>query len=215
MSKLTKLKKVKIPPFAMLISGLVIVGLLTAIGGILGYNTQLDNSQVIANEILKQQTAEPTQGGKAAQNKASNPQSSSNESNPNTDETRSPSSHTASSGTIARDSSSSSSGSRPDSKISYVKVFLNVNGSPKGNVSLKSNANQCEVLAQAKAQGVINSLDMRYNRGLNSYGVYMINGIGRTDQVYWTYAVNGKSPPLGCSYITVHGGDSINWQYIN
>lgn len=215
MSKLTRLKKVKIPPFAMLISGLVIVGLLTAIGGIVDYNSQL-NSRVTPVENLVQQTTGLNQENQPEQNKTSSTQDSSSDPEQTPGETGSPGSYaTTPIATSGGGSSSSSGGSLSNNKTSYIKVFLSVSGNPKGSVTLKSTANQCQVLSHAKAQGLINSLDMRYNQGLGSYGVYVIDGVGRTDQVYWTYTVNGKPPPLGCSYIKVRNGDSVNWQYIN
>jgi hypothetical protein len=216
MVNLSKILRVKVPPLAILISGLMIVGLLTAIGGIVDYSNQLNSSQAANTEILKQQTAELTEDTKKAESRTSGEQDSSTGYSSNTNGPAGPNSYTTSSAAIAGDHPSAAAGSsNSNTKTSYVKVFLSVNGSPKGSLTLKNTANQCQVLSQAKAQGLISSLDMRYNKGLNSYGVYIIEGIGRTDQVYWTYAVNGKPPPFGCSYIRVHNGDSINWEYIN
>ncbi len=215
MVNLSKISRVKAPPVAILISGLVVVGLLTAEAGILHYGSELKSYETASAETLKEQKEQLTQNYKDANKKASASQASPNDS-PNRYINGSSYAAGANSGGPGGPASSTSSGSSSvHSKISYVKVFLSVNGSPKGSVSLKSTANQCQVLTQAKAQGVISSLVMKYNESLNSYGVYVIDGIGRTDQVYWTYTVNGKPPPLGCSYVTVHGGDSINWRYIN
>lgn len=97
---------------------------------------------------------------------------------------------------------------------SNVTVNLSVNGSNKGSLSLSPAANQCDVLSSALASGIISSLEMRYNSNFGSMGVYVIDGLGDSSSVWWTYTVNGKSPPLGCSGIKVHPGDNINWQYV-
>lgn len=212
MQNLSKIMKVKIPPFAILISGLVIVSLLSAIGGILHYGSELKNNSEIVISDAPGKPDDLTQNTKGRNNKNNNGPNYINNGSNNVFGAYSSSSPTQASNSA---SDKSAAAALSENKISYVKVSLSVNSSLKGSVSLKSTANQCEVLTQAKAQGVIGSLIMKYNDALNSYGVYVIEGIGRTDQVYWTYTVNGKPPPLGCSYVTVHGGDSINWQYIN
>lgn len=95
-----------------------------------------------------------------------------------------------------------------------VHVSLSVGGTYKGTVPLASTSNHCDVLAQALKVGIINGLDMRYDTVYGTYGVYVINGIGDPGTVWWTYKVNGKSPPVGCSLLQVHDGDSVNWHYI-
>lgn len=97
---------------------------------------------------------------------------------------------------------------------SSVTVDLNVNHQDKGRVVLQSGSNQCQVLSGALSQGVINNLDMRYSSQYNSEAVYVIDGQGDPGTVWWTYTVNGSPPPYGCSYMSVHNGDSINWQYV-
>ena len=92
-------------------------------------------------------------------------------------------------------------------------VSLQINGKSTGDVSIAATASQCDVLRAALAQGVITSLDMRYFASLASYGVYAINGQGDSNQVWWVYSVNGKSPPVGCSKLGVSSGEIINWQY--
>ena len=92
-------------------------------------------------------------------------------------------------------------------------VSLQINGKSTGDVSVAATASQCDVLNDALAQGVITSLDMRYFASLASYGVYTINGQGDSNQVWWVYSVNGKSPPVGCSKLGVSSGEIINWQY--
>lgn len=100
------------------------------------------------------------------------------------------------------------------SPVANITVSLSVNGSYKGQATLPGSSNQCDVLSAALQEGIISDLDMRYNAQYKTYAVYVIDGIGESDAVWWTYAVNGKSPPLGCSNTAVHGGDSVNWQYI-
>jgi hypothetical protein len=55
---------------------------------------------------------------------------------------------------------------------------------------------------------------MRYNSQWGTEGVYVVNGIGDPNVVWWTYTVNGSAPPYGCGYVTVHDGDSVNWRYV-
>ena len=99
------------------------------------------------------------------------------------------------------------------SQPTSVDVTLQINGKTAGNVTVASNANQCDVLSGALKQGVISDLDMRYFSNLASYGVYVINGQGDHDTVWWAYTVNGKSPPVGCSKQGVSGGEITNWIY--
>ena len=99
------------------------------------------------------------------------------------------------------------------SQPTSVDVTLQINGKTAGNVTVASNANQCDVLSSALKQGVISDLDMRYFSSLASYGVYVINGQGDHDAVWWAYTVNGKSPPVGCSKQGVSGGEITNWIY--
>ena len=94
-----------------------------------------------------------------------------------------------------------------------LTVSLQIDSKTAGNVSVATTANQCDVLNDALAQGIISSLDMRYFSSLSSYGVYVINGQGDSNQVWWVYSVNGKSPPVGCSKLGVSSGEIINWQY--
>lgn len=210
----SKILRVKVPPIVILISGLAIVGLLTALGGILHYGNEIShNSEISIENTLEEQETELAEKTGSASKKTSR---SNNHSNRNSNgsygnSTSSPQLQAASSTTAGGTGSSSST---PGSKVSYVKVFLSVNGNPKGNVTLKSGSNHCQVLSQAYAVGLISSLDMRYNSQYKTYGVYVIDGIGDPSSVWWVYKVNGQSPPYGCSYMKVHGGDSVNWQYL-
>ncbi len=100
-----------------------------------------------------------------------------------------------------------------NTQVTSVTVTLQVDSKTVGDVNVAATANQCDVLTDALAQGIISSLDMRYFSSLSSYGVYVINGQGDSNQVWWVYSVNGKSPPVGCSKLGVSGGEIINWQY--
>ncbi|MEK7598010.1 MAG: DUF4430 domain-containing protein [Patescibacteria group bacterium] len=95
-----------------------------------------------------------------------------------------------------------------------VKVSLSINGSPVGQIDMKSSQNQCDVLNQALLQKKIKSLDMRFNRDFKTSVVYLINGVGKKDSVWWGFKVNSKSPNQGCSYINVKNGDSSEWSYL-
>lgn len=93
------------------------------------------------------------------------------------------------------------------------KVNVTLNGT-NFEVKINDNSNQCDVLSKALEQGKIQSLNMRYDNSLGSYGVYQINGVGKENSVWWTYKVNGQSPSKGCSYVKANSGDSIEWKYI-
>lgn len=94
-----------------------------------------------------------------------------------------------------------------------ITVSLTINDTFKGNVSLTEGSSQCDVLQQALADGLIGSLDMRYSSRYKTFGVYIIDGIGGNNAVWWTYKVNDKSPPVGCSSVKAHDGDSVLWEY--
>jgi len=95
-----------------------------------------------------------------------------------------------------------------------VKVSLSINGSPVGQIDMTSDQNQCDVLTQALEQKKIKSLDMRYNKDFKTSVVYLVNGIGKKDSIWWGFKVNGKLPDQGCSYIKVKNGDSTDWSYL-
>jgi hypothetical protein len=95
-----------------------------------------------------------------------------------------------------------------------LKVALLINGKPVGQIDMTSDLNQCDVLSQALAQKKIKSLDMRYNKDFKTSVVYLINGVGKKDSVWWGFKVNGKLPDQGCSYIKVKNGDSADWDYL-
>jgi hypothetical protein len=99
-------------------------------------------------------------------------------------------------------------------QLATVSLTLSINGQSKGLVKLVAGSNQCAVLTQALNDGLISSLDMRYSSQYNTEAVYVIDGIGDPGSIWWTYKVNGTAPPYGCAYVTVHDGDSVNWQYV-
>ena len=95
-----------------------------------------------------------------------------------------------------------------------ASVALSVNGVAKGSVSLTQGSNHCNVLSAALNPGLISSLDMRYSSQYNTNAVYKINGQGDANNIWWTFRVNGASPPYGCSRLLVKNGDQVNWQYV-
>lgn len=95
-----------------------------------------------------------------------------------------------------------------------LSVTLSVDFVRKGTLELAPGSTHCDVLSTALARGLISSLVMRYNKALGSNGVYVIDGKGDDNVVWWVYTVNGKSPPWGCSKVQVRDGDNINWDYI-
>ena len=94
-----------------------------------------------------------------------------------------------------------------------VHVTLQIDNEPPFDLEVDSSHNHCQVLETALAQGKLSSLNLKFFSSLSSYGVYQINGLGDTSQVWWTYSVNGQQPPYGCSQIKVNQGDVIHWTY--
>lgn len=110
-------------------------------------------------------------------------------------------------------SNPASGGAAPQPQAA-VSVNVTVLGSTSFSLSLPASSNQCDVLTNGLNSGKLAQLNMRYNSGYGSYGVYQINGIGKTDQVWWTFRVNGVSPAKGCSYVPVKNYDQIVWEYV-
>lgn len=81
-------------------------------------------------------------------------------------------------------------------------------------VDLPAGSDHCEVLKKALEQGKIKGLDMRYQEEYKTNGVFVINGIGKSDSPWWVYKINGADAPLGCSEIKVAQGDKILWEYL-
>lgn len=99
----------------------------------------------------------------------------------------------------------------PAAKLS---LELSVNGGSGFSMEVEEGSNQCDILSQALQQGKISQLNMKYDSNLNTYAVYQINGIGKENNVWWTYKVNGQSPNQGCSHIKANSGDYIEWNYM-
>lgn len=102
----------------------------------------------------------------------------------------------------------------PTKTAQKIKVLLSINGSPVGQIDMTSDQNQCDILTEALAQKRIKSLDMRYNKDFKTSVVYLVNGIGKKDSIWWGFKVNGKLPDQGCSYINVKNRDSTDWSYL-
>lgn len=207
--KLNKILRSDTHPYLLTVGIVIIITLLTTVGGILhyGHEIQANSEAQVAAAVKKADspvTDDKTAAGSNPTTRNTSAGSSSRTSNNNQSDIT----------TATKTSSYHSSGASSTTKHSYIKVSLSVNGHLKGSVTLLTTANQCDVLKQAYADGLISSLDMRYNSQYKTYGVYVIDGIGDSSSVWWTYKVNGSSPPYGCSYMSVHNGDSVNWQYI-
>ncbi len=99
-------------------------------------------------------------------------------------------------------------------RITQLQVTVSITGLPNFSLSIPPDLNHCDVLNQALQQGKIRSVNMKYDTTYKTYGVYQINEIGKENQVWWTYKVNEKAPPLGCSYVKVNNNDSISWIYV-
>lgn len=102
----------------------------------------------------------------------------------------------------------------PTNTTPTFQVNFSITGSPNLTVDIPEGSNQCDVLSKALEQGKIQSLNMRYDKNLETYAVYQINGLGKENTVWWVYTVNGQSPSQGCSYIKANSGDNIEWKYI-
>ncbi len=99
-------------------------------------------------------------------------------------------------------------------QVAQPVVHVSVSGGNSFDLQIASDANQCDVLTKAQADGKISDLSMKFDSSLGSYGVYKINGLGKDNAVWWTYSVNGQDPPKGCSFIKANNDDHIVWKYI-
>ncbi len=102
----------------------------------------------------------------------------------------------------------------PTPVVQTDQVNVSINGSSNFSLSVADGSNHCDVLSKALSDGKMASLNMKYSSAYDTYAVYQINGIGKENQVWWTYSVNGSNPPLGCSHIKVKNNDSVSWTYI-
>lgn len=211
-----------VPVFAPLGVGLLIITLITALGGVMQHGSEI-NSQLTARPAAAAtaQTSVPRTSGPVSPDE---PQTYSTSTGGitsitsggsgarGTQSTNTPGrpSHT---GAAAAPTTTSATQSAPIETT--ISVNLSVDGQSKGTVKLSSGSTQCDVLSSALSEHVISSLDMRYSSQYKTEGVYVIDGIGDTSTVWWTYSVNGHAPPYGCGYVTAHDGDSVNWQYVS
>ena len=207
--------KQHIPVFAPLGAGLLIITLITALGGLWQYQGELDGklSAKPLAPVSRLTASHQAVPGTVNSGEAGAPESQTDGATPRASGGSGivQSGHTGSTGSAA--SSYGQPGTQADPQ-SVISVSLSVNGHAKGTVRLASGGSQCDVLSQALAEGVISSLDMRYSQSYGTEGVYVIDGQGDHDVVWWTYQVNGHAPPYGCGYTTAHAGDSVNWQYV-
>ncbi len=213
----SKLKS-QLSPFGLLGVGLVVVTLLTALSGMWQYQYEVAHQSPksvaigkydkasLANQNVKaalgedsnrnSQSAQPTGGASHSSNQTAPPKAASQ----NT---------AATPAAPAVDNQPAPAAAPP----ATVSLTLSVNGHTKGSVQLKAGSNQCDVLTQALADGLISSLDMRSSPGLGT-AVYVIDGVGDPGSVWWIYKVNGTEPKQGCALITAHNGDVASWQYL-
>jgi hypothetical protein len=215
----SKLKS-QLPPTGLLAAGLVIITLLTMLSGLWHYNRELASQPAIkltAGVSRPAALAANKNPGLAAASGASGSVTSSapgKSSSAAASGSRATTSRgTAQSGSTAAASSANNQPPGSPAQSTPISVALSVNGSAKGQVALASGSNQCDVLSQALAEGLISSLTMRYNSYLKTQGVYVIDGIGDPENIRWTYTVNGADPHFGCSLVTAHNADSVSWQY--
>lgn len=207
--------KIQLSPNILLVGGLVILTLVTTLGGLwhyqyeLGHSTQLSTTGSAATHAKTNTGATSAAGSSVAdaiQQQVSNTKTSKTSASSN-------SSSTSDSSTAATQAQSQTS-ANPIPTVQKVSLSLSVNGAAKGTVTLPSGDTQCQVLSEALADGLISDLNMRYSSEYGTNAVYVINGQGDPDVINWTYTVNRKLPPYGCSKVTAHDGDVVNWQYI-
>lgn len=198
--------KNQLSQYAPLVFGLVIIALVTALGGLWHYKYEVASQKPAGQSVAG---AKPNKLISASQ--ASVASVSAKKSDPIVSKTGPSSLGQGATATIA-----TTSGIAPVSAIqsSKISVSLSVNGTLKGSVSLPAGSNQCDILSLALANGIIGSLDMRYSAQYQTQAVYVIDGIGDPGTVWWTYKVNGKAPPYGCGAMTAHDGDQVSWQYV-
>ena len=204
--------KQRIPVFAPLGAGLLIITLVTVLGGLWQYQNQLDRSPQLLSPALAASSSQNGHKPNGSQQAGVQNVPAGGAQSAKTDTVRSKVSYTGQAASATSPGTAqTASGASPGSAI--VTVSLSVNGSYAGRVTLPGSDNQCDVLSEALSEGVINYLDMRYDPQNRSYAVYVINNIGDSSSVWWTYTVNGGWVP-GCSSTPVHNNDSVNWQYI-
>lgn len=205
----SKLKN-SLSSYGIVIAGLTAVVLVTALSGLAHYNQELKIQQ---NALPPQAMSSPkalTSAGAPAQNTGSQ---GSAPSDPGSGQ-NTPNNQITSTSKTVNTSSSASQTAVSANNAATISVSLSINGAYKGSVGLSVGSSQCDVLVQALVKGFISSLDMRYSSQYKTQAVYAIDGIGDPGSVWWTYKVNGSSPPYGCGAMTARNGDSVNWLYV-
>jgi hypothetical protein len=210
----TKLKtlRIQLPPFGLLAVGLTVVTLLTALSGLWHYQYELAHEKSVGNTGY--QTKKPVATPRPDQTIVPSPAAKTNQPTTSTAGAYQKTAKGSGSANTPAASAPNNKAAPTASTPASISVALSVNGGYKGSVSLVAGNTQCDVLTKALAVGIISSLDMRYSEQYKTQAVYVIDGIGDPGAVWWTYKVNGKSPPYGCSGTPAHNGDSVNWQYV-
>ena len=194
----------KIAAFGVVLAGIAVLMLVTILGGLLHYKQDVGDKHVRYSSHV--QTARPT--GSVNANNPVQSQPAVSTSPAKVGASTRPNPTTADLPPTANQSTPAAT------PAASLEVSLSINGQSKGLVRLAAGNNNCSVLTQALSNGQIQSLDMRYSTEYKTEAVYVIDGIGDSAAVWWTYKVNGKLPPYGCAATSVHDGDVINWQYV-
>jgi len=198
--------------YLIIICGLASLVLVTSLSGIAYYTHTLRDINAFKAETNSNDNSKYSDQKKASNKKQSPSSSKTSELKQSSSPTRSPinkPSHSKKS-----DSSSTDNAKQTSNPSVNVSVDLSVNSNHLGRVVLKKGDNQCSVLSKALSAGLIESLDMHYSSQYKTMAVYVIDGIGEPNQIWWTYTVNGKPPPFGCSKMPVSNGDRVNWNYV-
>ena len=201
MSKLSN----RVGRFGLLVGGLIILTLATTLAGLWQYQGELASQTQAGRATLVKSSAAAAHGPVGGTAPVAAPA-----------DPGSPAVAQLPGQTAEQDSTSAPAAAQPAPAAApaVVSLSLSINGQAKGTVRLSAGSTQCVVLSQALSDGLIANLDMRYSSQYGTEGVYVINGMGDPNSVWWTYTVNGHAPPYGCAYVTAHDGDSVNWQYL-
>lgn len=190
-------------PYLIVICGLGILLMVTSLSGVAYYNQTLRGKDYRQSKNQESKNSNSTQSNKELLNSPTFSNSAMS-----SDDVR----KSSAGPTATVNNSSSGSISNPPQQDTHVTLYINnVN---KGQIHLDSGMSQCQVLSQALQQGAIQSLDMRYSEQYNTMAVYVINGLGEANEIWWAYRVNGKPPPFGCSKMIAQNGDQVVWSYV-
>ena len=208
--KIQTVIKQHVHPFVLLGASLAAVLLLTAFAGIWHHNYELSHQTQKSSEVAAEKLAvmgavdTPTLSQDIAVSTDTAPTGQ-----------KTPSPNAAKALQNAQPAQNPAATNPPQAPApTTITVKLSVNDTYKGDVTLLQTSNQCDVLQKALESGVISSLDMRYSSQYKTYAVYAIEGQGDSAAIWWTYTLNGKSPPYGCSGTKVASNDLVNWKYV-